>query len=103
MVEGDQAERHGAAVRLFYFDEAPIDTLLQIAAKPVADGDLVSKTARDKFVQLDWVARCHGWNVITAAGQKAIEALALRRLDIGAGVALRIDRSPAGEQARSRT
>lgn len=69
-------------MRLFYFDEAPIDTLLQIAAGPVHDVDLVSKGARDKFVQLDWVARCHGWNVITAGGQKAIDALALRRVDL---------------------
>lgn len=69
-------------MRLFYFDEAPIDTLLQIAAAPVRDGDLVSKGDRDKFVQLDWVARCHGWNIITTPGMKAIDALALRRVDL---------------------
>ncbi len=68
-------------MRLFYFDEAPIDTLLQVAAAPVCDGDLVSKPARDKFVQLDWVARCQGWNIITSGGQKAIDALALRRTE----------------------
>lgn len=75
-------------MRMFYFDEAPIDTLLQIASRPVFDGDLVSKPARDKFVQLDWVARCHGWNVITTAGGKAIDALALRRVECGVGFAL---------------
>jgi len=48
----------------------------------VSDGNLVSKPARDKFVQLDWVARCHGWNIITTAGTKAIDALALRRVDL---------------------
>jgi hypothetical protein len=69
-------------VRLFYYDEGPIDTLLQIAARPVQDGDLVSKQAREKFVQLGWVARCHGWNVLTTEGGKAIDALALRRLPL---------------------
>ena len=66
-------------MRLFYLDEGPIDTLLQIAERPIADGDLVSKRARDTFEQLDLVARCHGWNVITAEGRKIIGALAIRR------------------------
>lgn len=66
-------------MRLFYHDEAPVDTLLQIAAAPVRDGDLVSKTARDTFVQIELVARCHGWNIITPAGQSIVRALALCR------------------------
>lgn len=66
-------------MRLFYYDEAPIDTLLQIAAGPVRDGDLVSKSARDTFVQLELVARCHGWTIITPAGQSIVKALALTR------------------------
>lgn len=67
-------------MRLFYNDEGPIDTLLQIAERPIQDGDLVGKSARDILVQMDWVARCHGWNIITPAGQKAIAALRLCRM-----------------------
>lgn len=66
-------------MRQFYFDEGPIDTLLQIAAGPVSDGNLVSKSARDLFVQMDWVARCQGYNIITSYGEKAIHALRLCR------------------------
>lgn len=67
-------------MRRFYADEAPIDTLLQIAEGPVWDGDLVSKRARDAFVQLGWVARWLGWNIITAEGRSAVAALALERV-----------------------
>lgn len=66
-------------MRRFYYDEGPIDTLLQIAAAPVSDGDLVSKSARDTFVKLEWVARCQGWNIITDQGRVAVKALALGR------------------------
>lgn len=66
-------------MRIFYSDEAPIDTLLQISSGPVLDGDLVSKPARDEFVRLGLVARCEGYNIITAPGRMIIRALRLSR------------------------
>lgn len=66
-------------MRIFYEDEGPTDTLLQVAAGPVRDGDLVSKTCRDEFVKHGWAAHCHGWNVITPVGENAIRMLKLRR------------------------
>lgn len=68
-------------MRRFYYDEGPLDTLLQIAARPVGDGDLVSKSARDDLVNLGWVSRCHGWNVITREGASGIRALKLGRYE----------------------
>ncbi len=47
-------------MRIFYSNEAPIDTLLQIAERPTRDGDLVSKPARDAFVSLGWVGPVRG-------------------------------------------
>jgi len=64
---------------LFYVNEGPIDTLLQIAGSPVRDGDLVSKQARDSFVENGWVQRSEGWNIITKVGERAVHALALCR------------------------
>lgn len=69
-------------MRKFYSDEGPIDTLLQIDAAPVLDGDLVSKVCRDEFVVIGWVARCEGYNIITMAGRKAISALKLVRVKV---------------------
>ena len=66
-------------MRIFYYDEAPIDTLLQIAEKPIWDGNLVSKSDRSEFVRLGWVDRCQGWNIITNAGREIIKALKLSR------------------------
>jgi hypothetical protein len=66
-------------MRTFYTDEGPIDTLLQIAAKPVWDGDLISKASRSEFVQLGWVAQSHGWNIITPDGEAVVKALRLAR------------------------
>lgn len=66
-------------MRIFYSDEAPIDTLLQIASGPVLDGDLVSKPARDDFVRHGLVARCEGYNIITAIGRSVIRMLRLTR------------------------
>lgn len=67
-------------MRHFFSDEAPIDTLLQIAECPVWDGNLVSKTARDVFVERGWVARCEGYNLITPGGTQVIRALRLCRI-----------------------
>lgn len=64
-------------MRLLYRSEGPIDTLLQIAAGPIRDGDLISKQARDEFVEFGWVSRCEGFNIITHAGSKVIYALRL--------------------------
>lgn len=66
-------------MRIFYDSEAPIDTLLQIAAAPVWDGDLVSKMCRDRLVERGWVARCEGYNIITNEGRATIQALRLTR------------------------
>lgn len=66
-------------MRIFYEDEGPIDTLLQIAAGPVRDGDLVSKPCRDAFVKHGWVAQCHGFNVVTPVGENAVRLLGLKR------------------------
>lgn len=66
-------------MRIFYSDEGPIDTLLQIHAGPVWDGDLVSKQARDSFVAAGWVARCEGYNIITMTGRDLIKRLCLCR------------------------
>lgn len=66
-------------MRIFYSDEGPIDTLLQIAAGPVWDGDLVSKQDRSEFVRLGWVDRCQGYNIITSDGRAVIKALKLMR------------------------
>ena len=68
-------------MRRFYSDEGPLDTLLQIAAAPVQDGDLVGKQCRDDFHRLGWVERCHGWNIITPLGQRVVRALRLSRLE----------------------
>lgn len=66
-------------MRTLYWDEAPIDTLLQIEKGPVADGNLISKTHRSEFFRLGWVARCEGWNIITPRGREVIHALRLSR------------------------
>lgn len=64
-------------MRNFLLAEAPVETLLQIREKPVRDGDLVCKIARDTHFKMGWVARCEGWNVITPAGEAVVEALKL--------------------------
>lgn len=66
-------------MRIFYKSEGPVETLLQISQQPVEDGDLISKDRRDSFVELGWVARCHGYNIITPAGRDVIRALTLCR------------------------
>ena len=66
-------------MRIFYSDEGPIDTLLQIAGGPVLDGDLVSKSDRSAFAKLGWVAQCQGFNIITPEGRAVIRALKLSR------------------------
>lgn len=66
-------------MRIFYEDEGPIDTLLQIAAGPVRDGDLVGKPCRDLFVKHGWTAQCHGFNVITPVGENVVRLLGLKR------------------------
>lgn len=68
-------------MRIFYTDEGPIDTLLQIAEKPIADGDLVSKFNRDAFVQRGWVIRMNGHNIITDHGLSVISTLKLARVN----------------------
>lgn len=67
-------------MRQFYSDEGPLDTLLQIAAEPTWDGNLLSKQHRDSFVQQGWVARCEGYNIITSLGQSVIRTLRLCRM-----------------------
>lgn len=49
-------------MRVFYSDEGA----------PVWDGNLISKSARNDFVNLGWVARCEGYNIITALGSSVM-------------------------------
>ena len=56
------------------------DSLYQIYEAPVFDGDLISKTNRDKFVEIGWVARCEGYNIITDAGRNVVVALGIKKL-----------------------
>jgi len=69
-------------MRIFYDDEGPIDTLLQIADGPVWDGDLVSKSCRDSLVGSGWVVRCCGYNILTAEGNVVITTLRLKRMQM---------------------
>lgn len=71
-------------MRHFYRDEGPIETLLQITRQPIRDGELIDKAARTDFVQLGWVAQCHGWNVVTLEGEKVVKALKLRLPEMSA-------------------
>lgn len=69
-------------MRVFYSNEGPLDTLLQIAERPVQDGDLIGKSCRDVFVANGWVTRVGGWNILTAAGENVIQSLCLRRMEV---------------------
>jgi hypothetical protein len=69
-------------MRIFYDDEGPIDTLLQISEGPVWDGDLVSKCCRDALVDRGWVDRCQGYNILTPVGNAVITTLRLKRMQM---------------------
>lgn len=53
-----------------------IEQLLQ-CLRIVFDGDLISKSHRDKLVELDFIQRANGWNIITINGIKYLESLGL--------------------------
>ena len=52
----------------------PFETLIQ-CLQIVHDGDLISKSDRDVFVNRGMIIRCNGFNIITAKGIEALEQL----------------------------
>ena len=52
-----------------------LEPFLQIYRAPVYDHDLLDNKARDAFVRMGWVARCHGWNILTDEGERVFTAL----------------------------
>ena len=55
-----------------------IATLKQLVT-PTWDGNLISKSARDKLIRGDLVTRVHGWNFLTPRGVEICIALGLLR------------------------
>jgi hypothetical protein len=45
-----------------------LESLEQIAQRPVWDGNLISKSGRDTLVRAGFVARRAGWNILTTDG-----------------------------------
>ena len=45
-----------------------LEEFKQICAGPVWDGDLLSKDARDALVNMGYIARASGWNILAEAG-----------------------------------
>lgn len=56
-----------------------METFRQIVARPVWDGDLVSKTERDRLVKVGVVFRKDGYNCLSALGVQVAVALGLLR------------------------
>lgn len=54
------------------------DCLYQIQYRPVRDGDLISKQARDQFVKIGLVKQCEGYNIITKLGRDIIYSLRIK-------------------------
>lgn len=65
-------------MRIFYTDEAYIETLLQIALRPTKAENLVSQPAGTEFYKNRWTEYCHGYYIITPAGQEVIDTLRLK-------------------------
>jgi hypothetical protein len=60
---------------------ATIDCLAQLTFGPVWDGNLISKSERDRFKQAGWVDQRAGFNFLTATGVSICATLNLLRSD----------------------
>lgn len=56
-----------------------VQQLEQLASKPICDGDILSKSARDKLCKFGYVDRTYGWNFLTKKGIETCIDLGLLR------------------------
>lgn len=56
---------------------AKIEQLRQLTAGPIWDGNLLSKTERDRLVAAGFVERVEGWNFLSAKGVEICVTLRL--------------------------
>jgi hypothetical protein len=54
--------------RVAYFATPELEQLLQFLERPIWDGDLVSKGARDRLMQQGYVERIDGFNLLSSGG-----------------------------------
>lgn len=61
-----------------YYTELSTQTIIAQLQQLTAltwDGDLISKSDRDRLVENGLASRCNGWNIITWKGVEYLEAL----------------------------